>query len=423
MPGTVPTYIPARPTKNAVASTSAPESAAQQPHDADAPYPGAPKCTTHANTKFHTLWNPEEHCYYDHEHGENPFTPAMDRAFGGLSLRSLLGDVEIGHTNPSGPMENTHKHGGFKWQVQSATPNGCALGFEGAQVAVNATAIQYHAFGDYSVEFDSRIHSALALMRQCLPGSQDYGYVYTVQHVDYGQRVSGYQGDVIPYPDTPNPGYADGLAPYFTIDCIGRTSPPCGRYATYEQYKAAGGNTSTTWTSKSNHRIVPSGSPLFTLLFRARDTYQILDWNDTRHPFTFLWMCSSDGGATYGAAPGCRYNNTTTRVHEIGGTIPAAWDNLAGFDSDSRAGRISATGYTTKFGIRNPSCTRPGPNCHPLKLVGAYVGRYGSFLIRNKIPAFNREALPERDVYFCSGRPCSETSPGARSSGWIGPAN
>ena len=42
--------------------------------------------------------------------------------------------------------------------------HGCE-GFEGSTVGVNASAIQYHAFGNYAVEFDARVHSALALLR------------------------------------------------------------------------------------------------------------------------------------------------------------------------------------------------------------------------------------------------------------------
>jgi hypothetical protein len=390
------------------------------------PYPSAPLCT-HTTDKFHTLWDPVVGCHYDHEHGDNPFTPAIAASFPrtvlGNDLRGFLGGVEIAHTNHSGPAENTTKHGGFKWQAQATTPNGCVLGFEDAQVAVNAIAVQYHAFGNYAIEMESRVHSLAALMRQCKPDSTDYGYVYTVQHVDYGQRVSGYTGDLVPYPDSPSPSYEDSLGPYFTIDCIGRGSPPCGRYTSYAEYVAANGNTSTTWTSKSPYRLVSSGSPLLMVLFRARDTYQILDFTDSVYPFTFLWMCSRDNGSTFTSFPGCRHNNTTTRVHEVAGTIPAAWDNKAGFDTDPRVGRITATGYTTRFGNLDISCTAVGPDCHPIKLVNAYVGKYGSLLIPDKIAAFIPEALPERDIYFCNGSACNEFSYGARTAGWVGPNN
>ena len=138
-----------------------------------APYTNAPLCPdsreAHDNSLFHTLWDGARGCHYDHEHGQYPFMPEVAATFPGFDLRTLLGpdSAGVGHTNPSSPMENTHKHGGFKWDVTLSHSTGCAGG-EGATVGVDAAVIQYHAFGDYSVEFESRVHSALALMRMFL---------------------------------------------------------------------------------------------------------------------------------------------------------------------------------------------------------------------------------------------------------------
>lgn len=389
--------------------------------------PGAPLCPDHNNGAFHTLWDAERGCHYDHEHGENPFTPEVAATFPGFDLYALLGNVQIGHTNPSSEMENTHKHGGFKWQVQTTTPLGCATGFENAQTGVNGAVIQYHAFGDYAVEFESRVHSVVALLRQCKPGNPtDYGYAYIVQHVDYGQRTAPYQGTILPYPDTPLPTYASGLAPYFTVDCFGPALPGCRESRQFILNNNA--PASSTWTSKprppaKGTTVVPFGSPLLAILFRVRDTYQVIDAADFTHPFTFSWLCSADNGQTYTAAPGCKYNNTTTRVHEVAGIIPVAWDNLAGFDTNPQAGRITANSYVTRFGQLNLTCTSPGPDCHPLKLVNAFTGSYGTSLLPSKILAFSPEALPERDIYFCNGQICSEAAAGAVSSGWAGQSN
>jgi hypothetical protein len=389
-----------------------------------APFPDAPLCPdsgeAHDNSKFHTLWDEKRGCHYDHEHGQDPFTPDVAATFPGFDLKTLLGGVGIGHTNPSSPMENTHKHGGFKWQVLLDHPHGCE-GHEGSEIGVDASVIQYHAFGDYSIEFESRVHSAAALLRQCTTENpSDYGYIYVVQHVDYGQRVSGYQGVVLPYADQPQPAYESGIAPYFSIDCMGTSCP--SKTPNRESILAVNGNTSTTWTSEPR-KLNGSGSHLFELLFRARDTYQVLDRDDLTYPFTFVWLCSQDGGVTYSAMAGCRYNNSTTRVHEINGTIPATWDNLEGFDTDPRVGRITAEGYVTRFGELNMSCVEAGPDCHPIKMVGAFVGYYGSFLEPTKRDPFGPDALPERDIYFCGQQVCSEGDPGATASGWIGQNN
>jgi hypothetical protein len=380
--------------------------------------PDVPLCPTHDPTKWHGLWDSGLGCHYDHEHGTSPFTPEVAAMFPGFNLRALLCGVEIGHCVPSSPMEPTHKHGGFKWNVLLAHPHGCE-GHEGSPVGVDASVIEYHAFGDYSIEMGARMHSAVALMRQCkVENPGDYGYVFIDQHVDYGQRVSPYQGVVMPYADNSSPSYASGLAPYFTIDCIFCGSKTDTRQAILE----ANENASSTWTSDPKE-LAGSGSHLFEILFRVRDNYQVLDRRDLVYPFTFVWLCSNDEGLTYAAQPGCRYNNSTTAVHEVNGTIPAAWDNLQGFDTNPTIGRITADGYVTHFGELNLACLDAGTDCHPIKLVNAFVGYYGSFLLAGKEDQFTPVGAPERDIYFCAGVPCSETSAGAISSGWIGPEN
>jgi hypothetical protein len=388
-----------------------------------APYPSAPLCLdsgpAHDNDLFHTLWDDERGCHYDHEHGESPFTAEVKTSFPGFDLPALLGGVQIGHTNPSSPMENTHKHGGFKWQVLLSHPQGCA-GFEGSDIGVDASVIQYHAFGDYSVEFESRVHSAMALLRQCRAQEPtEYGYVYVVQHVDYGQRVVPYQGQVMPYPDTPDPGYDSGLGPYFTLDCVGNVSH-CRPSREFVLDRNVGAN--SVWTSEPR-QISGSGSSLFELLFRVRDNYQLLDWSDQSYPFTFVWLCSADEGLTFRAIVGCGYNNSTTRVQEINGTIPAEWDNMQGFDTDTRRGRITAQGYVTRFGALNSACTGPGEDCHSIRMEQAFVGYYGSLLIDDKEIQHIPAGQPERDIYFCGDDVCAEGDLAAVSSGWIGPTN
>jgi hypothetical protein len=221
-------------------------------------------------------------------------------------------------------MENTHKHPGFKWQVDTAAPHGCELGFEGGTVAIDAYSILYHAFGVNAIEFESRFHSQVALLRQCKPDNVgDKGYVFVDQHGDYGQVVIPYQGTVMPYPNAPSPGYVSRLGPYFTDDCVG---PVAQCRSSLQLIRDRNLNVNSTWTSKNAHRVAPSGSTLIAILFRVRDGYQVFDWNDQEYPFTYRFVC---GNAVYNPI-GCRWNNTTTTVHEVQVAIPASWDNLAG---------------------------------------------------------------------------------------------
>jgi hypothetical protein len=109
-------------------------------------------------------------------------------------------------------------------------------------------------------------------------------------------------------------------------------------------------------------------------------------------------------------------------VQQVAGEIPANWDNLEGFDTDPRDGRITAAGYVTRFGDLSPICTASGPDCHPIKLDQAFVGRYGS-LFFNKEETKSPISQPDRDIYFCSGQACAEGDAGAVPSGWLGQSN
>jgi len=419
---TTPTHLHApSPAKTETPPTSQPSPATGQA--SNGAYPDAPLCANsgeaHDTGVFHTLWDSARRCHHDHEHGQNPLTADVAAAFPGFDLHAILGHVGVGHTNPSGPMENTIKHSGMKWNVQLEHPQGCR-GFEGSTNGVNGSVIQYHNFGDYSVELDGPIHSTAALLRQCNAADPtDFGYLYTVQFQNYGQVVVPYQGMVFSYPHYSVPTYDSARGPYLSVNCIGQV-PQCRHSLSEAQQNTSASN----WTSKPTGRGArPESSTLFQLLFRVADAYQNFDWNDQTYPYTFLWLCTSDGGQTYDPA-GCRYNNSTTQVHEIAGEIPAAWDNLAGFDTEPEVGRITAQGYTTRYGQLNPGCTAPGEECFPIKLVRAFVGTYGSVLVFTAGKDTNIVPInPERDIYFCGVQECAEGDPGAEPSGWIGSHN
>lgn len=404
--------------------TSTPTSTAT-PVGTFTPFANAPACVHPDNNTFHTLWNSALGCHYDHEHGTNPFTAQVAAAFAPLGdLQNLLCGLQVSHCVPSSPMENTMKHGGHKWQV-TANPNGCTP-FTGLQAqavtGVDYAVIQFHDFGnsfktDTGImdEFASRIHSVVGELRQCKPSNpSDKGYVFVEQFQDFGQRLRFYQGPLLPYADNPSPAYATNLGPYFTDGCLGNMT---GCRATLAQAQNA--NANTIWTSQPKN--VP-GSKLFFQLFRGRDVYELVDAFDNTYPFTSYYLCTSDNGSTYNPS-NCRYNNTTSTIHEIGGEIPASWDNLSGFDTNPVIGRITATGFVTRFGTLAPSCTDYGPDCQRIKLVDAFVGKYGAQLINNKLNQFSPEAQPERDICFSSGSVVNCDTPGAVPSGWVGPEN
>lgn len=312
-------------------------------------------------------------------------------------------------------MENTHKHGGHKWQADTGVP--CEV-FESADYCVTDAMIQYHWFGDASIEMESRVHSALAFVKACDPANvSDCGYLFADQHVDYGQRVSQYQGELMPYPDNPDPAHDVKFGPYNTIDRFGNCVGCRPSLAFVVERRA---NANGVWTTKNGPGVGPIGSSLLGLLIRSRDMYQLKDNADNVYPFTFGWLCGL--GATYDPAA-CRYTNTTTRVHELAGVIPPEWDNLQGFDTNPTVGRITADGYVTRFGTLGLECVAPEIDCHPIKLVNMFVGKYGGALPGAKVSNPNPVSNPSRNVWLCAGLPCDETDAGAVPSGWIGSEN
>lgn len=397
-----------------------------------APYPSAPLCPSHDPTIWHNLWDSTRGCHYDHEHGQSPFTSDVEQTFPGFDLQALQCGKEIGHCNPSSPLENEEahhngKHGGMKWQVDTSAPQGCIVGFEGGEIAVDAYAVMHHNLGRQDVEFESRTHSGVFMLRQCkASNSSDKGYMFVGQLIEYGQRVMPYQGFLLPYPDNFSPVYDTPRGPYFTTECFGDGSSlgiVCRPTFNFS------GNNLSIWTSittppnAANNGIRPLTSPLAGLLFRVRDAYQRLDVRDMVHPFTWRFVCSSDGGITYNPV-GCRFNNSSTTVQQFYGRIPSSWDNLVGFDTDLRLGRITAQGFVTRFGDLNPTCTVAGGlDCQPIKMVNAFVGLYSSELSAEKVSNPTPLDTPEHDIYFCNGIPCKETDFGAVPSGWIGSEN
>lgn len=432
-----PTDIPTETSTNAPTETStSTPSHTPTPVGTVTPFADAPLCpdsgVNHSTEEFHTLWDGSRGCHYDHEHGQNPFTSQVAAMFLPLGdILDLTGGREVSHTNPTSIMENDHKHGGNKWNVQEQHPEGCkAFEVPNGQswTGVNGSVIQYHAFGDPAVEAEVRIHSMMGLFRQCkLSSPTDYGYVFVNQFQDYGQFISPYQGDILAYPHQPLPAWDTPRGPYWSFGCLGQKTGPLGQQghrgecrATFQIAQA--NNNESTVSSKPTGAGRTSTPNLLQALWRLRDGYSVFLWSDQTHPFTWMFLCSLDGGIEYSSS-GCRFNNTTTQIHEIRGVVPVSWDQTS-FDLDSRLGRITFEGFVDENGVRDTACTEAGGNCFPIKLVNAFTGPWSSILVFTPPKAGNVVPyLPERDIYFCNGQVCSEGTSGAVPSGWLGTGN
>lgn len=362
-----------------------------------APYPSAPLCDTHDDRAYHGLWNSAEGCHYNHEHGTD--APAFVAARFGVNVANYTGGA-ISYPWQT-PMENEHKHGGYKWDHRDGVT---CKGRENSPLGVSAYAIQFHARGD-RMALESRFHSSFAVIEICrVSNSTDRGTIIVGGHQDFGQNVSPYQGRVMTaYPNDPEPNYDPAREPYIAVDCV---SSDCRR-----DLSNVTGN--TTWISEPVN-VEGTGNDLFAFLFRGRDTFDVVDGN-TRHlyPPTFYYLCSSDGGATFNPA-GCAKNNTTARVHEIMGTIPAAWDTLDGASD----GHVTYSGHVDRWG-NLITCDMPGPDCIPISLTNVPTGRYGmQDSGAGRTSPFSKEALPDRDICFGNGGAVIHCDQGGTPSGW-----
>lgn len=348
-----------------------------------APYPTAPLCAEHDPTAWHGPWNSELGCHYDHEHGQDPtqFVSPFD-------IPAYLGGTWIGSAYPTSPAEMTVKHGGFKWFVVADNPNGCTAGFEGAANCVKSAAVQVHEFGDLSIEL-VRVHTVTVFEQICTPAG-DCGWLFAVAHVDYGQRIAPYQGNVIPFADNPQPPYASQFGPYWSVDTRPGLTSAAWRLLGYPSNNVV-----------SNKPTGPGARPaepiLVRILWRTRDAENVYDNGQLAS------LC--DPAIT------CKYNNSTANLHELGGEVPAAWDGDE-YDGDPRSGFVSRTGMLDGL---------------PFQVLGAPVGKFGSQMVVGKPTNPNPQTNPDRDICWSpggKGRPAAGTVVScdldyAVPSGWL----
>lgn len=399
------------------------------------PFPAAPLCLDsgefHDVSLWHGPWNPVSNCHYDHEHGDDAYTPQVASHFPGFDFKLLQGNVEIGHLNPSSPRENAWdgKHGGGKIQVDLDVP---CISFESSVNCVTDSIVQYHWFGNMAVEMESRIHSVVAQERICvIANPTDCGIFFGIQFVDLGQRVFQYQGELADYSllagcgsivtscqPNPEPPYAVNLLSYFTGDRVGGCVGCRASLAFIRDRKL---NVNGTWTSKGDDEI-GSGSKRIQFLGRDADMYQVKFDSDKAYPFTFWFVCSGADPLVYVPA-GCRYTNSTTRLHELAGDFPLAWDTLDGVSDQHLTGQF----YLTAFGDMNPSCQVVGTDCFPWKFEHVPLGKWGGALPGSKISNPTCESNPSRNIWFKNGiwlpGGCASADPLAVPSGWIGAQN
>jgi hypothetical protein len=252
--------------------------------------------------------------------------------------------------------------------------------------------IERHSLG-HKPDFVARVHSTWAMVKFCIPGTSETATLYTGGWQDFGQRVSPYQGNIIPIPGSPSPTYNSGSPPYIAHSCLNNAS--CRGPAT---------QSNTAWISFAQQI---AGHKLFGFGFRSNDSQQKLDaatgFNQTDP--TFRYLCADSQG-NYVAA-GCKMNHSTGHTYQVTGTIDESLDMLDGLNND----RVTYTGYTDRWGNIVQGCTAIALDCVPVVMENLPVGLYHVNVAAYGLTGVH-EGLPDYDVYF-----------GDTPSGWIGSEN
>jgi hypothetical protein len=304
------------------------------PGEGIAPYAGAPLCAQHDPTKWHSLWNAELGCHYDHEHKDNPhdvddiFGP-VGAYYGGQEIsypwQTFAGNGE-GHPLPPqqpGQMENDLKHLGYGWLVRRDIDCNRVQG----QYCITAFRTQYHALmssADATVRYHSFWTEALLCNRnQC-------GIVRTGGHADY---------NVLTIDDKHVPLAGDGGQQIFSRRRDHRTGE-------FHRYNAA-------WYGAQTRGVE-------AFIGLDGETWSLVTGDD---PFALKLHCPDYS---------CRYNGSSMSAHVLGFVIYEHFDQLDGVNDNFVTGQI----YTDRYGSVASGCSAVGLDCVPLVFQHVPVGDY-----------------------------------------------
>ena len=374
------------------------------------PYPGAPQCPTHDPTQWHGLWDPARGCHYDHEHGDDP--SLADAYFGEAGV--LWGGPTVSYPFATSAMENSMKHGGYKYSVKTPEHNpwppcgqfDFADNSKTGNNCIVASRIEYHVVGG-TMDTLARYHSYYIEAKACqYPGYSECGMIRIGGHADFGELKAPHYGTRIVRPGG-TIDFGDGMAMKFPADGPDLPAQSGEPYVFVFPYSpeelsrrqahppTSPDSTTPTMTTMDQWSMqdsgdcepMPAGDPCHNQF--ARFLVQVGDsWNllDTQDPNNIRWICKGQ--------PGCAYNGSLAGVNEIGFFIPQEWQ-------PDGNGFVTLTGYTDRWG--NPqtdgSCASASADCVPLVLEHFPVG-YAASHSDDGCEC----AVYEHDIYF-DGKP------------------
>jgi hypothetical protein len=326
------------------------------------PYPDAPNCTGHDETRWHGLWNAEAGCHYDHTHNADPFATEF-------AARVAAWDQSISYPWQT-PDENALKHEGYKY-AYNVDPD-CLTRLNEADNCLRASLIQLHAIGS-QMGITTRFHSYRAVVMISEGIDDEPGYIELGGRSDFGILHCPYKKEYCPLSSDPPNSDFDLMWPHPPY----RASTSLDRLAR----DLANGKITQAWNS-GWQPVVSQFYPtpynlLFEYDFQSVDAWGAVNADD---PMELGLVCPEGD---------CLFNHSTLRVYEIVVRVP---EELAGSD-----GRVNYTGFTDVQGNIDESCTEIGPDCVPLIIENAPAGVATFGLPVTNIPL---TAFPDYDVYF-----------------------
>lgn len=364
-----PAPLTATPTSTATAtlvpSTGVPNST---------PNPNAPLCPTHDPQQWHALWDATRGCHYDHTHNADP--ASVNAIFG--QAGALWGNQTLSYPWATSAMENTHKHGGYKYAVRTNIPCDVNRRDGNNNFPVNCITdarIEYHAVG-HAMDALARFHSFYAEYRICkYPAFTECGILRTGGWMDFGilqipykvQRVvrpggaldfgaaSTYGGAganplVMSFPADASElnGQSIHDAPYLAMSSVAdiRAFQPQPNLNLQME----------VWSSGDQAFPRYGHNPYASFTFRIFDSWGLMN---PANPNQLHWFCR-DGN--------CEYNSSLHAMNELWTQTPA---NV--FDPDGN-GFADWSGYTDRYGNIANGCTAPALDCVPLTMTHVPVG-------------------------------------------------
>lgn len=318
-----------------------------QPGKGIEPYAGAPLCAEHDPRAWHSLWNAELGCHYDHEHKDDPHL--VDDIFGTDYYQWAGGELSYpwqtfhgaGTGYPASPgaghMENDMKHEGYMWLVRrdmtcgNAKTNGC----------ITDMRVQVHAIFS-GVGAVTRFHSYWYEARVCIKADPNRcGIVRNGGWLDFGYLVG--EGPNCPAPCIVSlPGMPDPDTIKF----------PTGPKRGHGWINRFGGNAAgATWYGINRYPGMQNKVALLT-----DDVWQNIDVDN---PSAINLACPDFQ---------CQYNGSTVQLHQFSFILR---DDAFGAANKYSSGTMNYTGYTDRYGGVVTNCSEPSLDCIPLRIENA----------------------------------------------------